>query len=203
MNFHNNHDFITLFEKRLSEFTGAPYVVLVDCCTNALFLCCGLLSVEHVTIPKHTYISVPHMLLNSGVGIEWTDEKWVGYYQLDDYPIYDYAVGLKENIYESGTYMCLSFQQKKAINIGRGGAILLDNKEHYELLKQVAHDGRSDPSKNIKYDSNISMIGFHMYMPPENAAKGVLLLNQLTEKKIEDHIGIWEDYPDLTEIVFK
>lgn len=203
MNFHNNHDFITLFEKRLSEFTGAPYVVLTDCCTNALFLCCGLLNVEHVTLPKHTYVSIPHMLLNSGIGIEWIDEKWTGFYQFGEYPIYDFAVGLMENIYVPGKYMCLSFQQKKAINIGRGGAILLDNEDHYKLLKQVAYDGRSDPSVNIKCDSNLSTFGFHMYMPPEDAVKGVLILNQLTDARIEEKLGSWEDYPDLTELVFK
>ena len=34
----NNNDFILMFEKLLSEYTGAPYVVLTDSCTNALFL---------------------------------------------------------------------------------------------------------------------------------------------------------------------
>ena len=54
------YDVIFEFEKRLAEYTGAPYVVTTDCCTHALELCirwykrrqskkCSILNIR----PKH------------------------------------------------------------------------------------------------------------------------------------------------------
>ena len=61
------------FEKQLSEYTGAPYVVCVDSSTNALFLCCYRLEVDIVTIPKHTYLSVPMSIVHAGGEVEFGD----------------------------------------------------------------------------------------------------------------------------------
>ena len=55
MKFNNNHDLILLFEKKLSEFTGAPFVVLVDSATNGIFLTLKLLKYLK-EIPSDTII---------------------------------------------------------------------------------------------------------------------------------------------------
>jgi dTDP-4-amino-4,6-dideoxygalactose transaminase len=92
--------------------------------------------------------------------------------------------------------MCLSFQQKKALPIGKGGAILVPNKKAYEGLKRMAWDGR-DASKSVKEDLPNIILGWHMNMTPDDAAKGLLLLNQYKNTKINNSQGSWLDYPNL------
>jgi len=195
----NNHFFIDKFEEKLSKFTGAPYVVLTDSCTNALFLCLELrnrkqLEREVLTIPTRTYVSVPQAIQNAGYDFELDRIHWNGNYQLKPFPIYDYAVGFKEDMYQEGTYQCLSFQQKKAIPIGKGGAILLDNYDDYLYLKRMSWDGR-DASIPVNDDINNIIRGYHMNMTPEMAAKGTLLLNQYSFNIMD--IGTSNDYPSL------
>jgi dTDP-4-amino-4,6-dideoxygalactose transaminase len=36
--YYNNNDFVELFEQKLCEYTGAPFAVVVDRCTNAILL---------------------------------------------------------------------------------------------------------------------------------------------------------------------
>lgn len=196
LEFKNNHDFLTLFERRLSEYTGAPYVVLTDCCTNAIFLSLKYLykDKKEITIPSKTYLSVPNIIELAGHKVKFSNYDWEKGYQLDGTCIYDLAVGFEPNMYKPGQYQCLSFQQKKSLPIGRGGAILLDDYEAYKVLKRMTNDGR-DGSIETKKDKNI-IKGYHMYMTPDNAAKGVLLLNQLKEVKF----GNQDDYPDISVI---
>ena len=205
LDFKNNHDFLTLFENRLKDFTGAKYVILTDRCTNALFL-----SLEYwkkykmnpvddnrLIIPNRTYISVPQMLERSGFIPIFDNIKWVGSYQVGNTNIYDYAVQFHADMYKKDTVQCLSFQQKKAINIGKGGAILLDDEVMYQELKRMVHDGR-DGSIPVHEDKELSF-GYHMNMSPDEAAKGVLLLNQFD---IEDNYRLnkdYNDYPDLSK----
>jgi hypothetical protein len=40
------------------------------------------------------------------------------------------------------------------------------------------------------------MLGWHYYMTPEDAARGLLLLSQIEESNYKDFS--WELYPDLT-----
>ena len=72
----NPYEVIREFEKELSEYTGAPYVACVDSSTNALFLCCYRLEVDIVTIPKHTYLSVPMSIIHSGGEIRFEDPSY-------------------------------------------------------------------------------------------------------------------------------
>ena len=44
-----------MFEEEVAEYTGAPYAIALDNCTDALFLCCVYSKVTEVTIPKKTY----------------------------------------------------------------------------------------------------------------------------------------------------
>jgi len=197
----NNNDFLTLFEKRISEYTKAPFVILTDSCTNALFLCLKYLNIKekNIIIPKRTYISVPQSIYHAGNKPIFKNIKWYGKYQLGNLPIWDCAVNFKPNMYESNQFMCLSFQQKKAIGIGKGGAILTDNKKAYKILKRMAHDGR-DSGIPVKDDRNI-ILGYHMNMIPDDAAKGILLLNQynFNNKDIKNY----KDYPKINKIFSK
>jgi dTDP-4-amino-4,6-dideoxygalactose transaminase len=195
--YYNNNDFVELFEQRLCEYTGAPYAVAVDRCTNAI-----LLAMEYyhkrkikVILPRQTYLSVPMTLINYGYNVWLENIEWHGHYQIGRTDIYDYAVGFEKNMYVPGQVQCLSFQQKKRLNIGKGGAILLDDREMWEKLKRMRHDGR-DSAIPTAEDTGIIM-GYHMYMSPDEAARGTLLLNQLSEQYT---IGSHQDYPDISKL---
>lgn len=201
----NNNDFITMFEKRLSEYTGAPYVVLTDSCTNALFLALKykqkytseLKNILEISIPNRTYISVPQTIIHCELKPLYNNILWDGYYELGHTSIFDCAVGFEPNMYKKDSMMCLSFQQKKAIKIGKGGAILLDNKDAYEKLKRMSWDGRN-PAIPVSEDINNIILGYHMNMIPDDAAKGVLLLNQYNFN--ENDIKCYNDYPNIEQI---
>ena len=81
------------FEKALSDYTGAPFVVAVNTCTMALFLSLMAWEVKGrtVTIPKFTYLSVPAMIRNAGGIVAFEDLEWQGNYQLKPFPIWDSA----------------------------------------------------------------------------------------------------------------
>jgi dTDP-4-amino-4,6-dideoxygalactose transaminase len=199
LQFNNNNDFLELFKTKLSEYTGSPYVVLTDSCTNALFLALTYYkNTRHhspiITIPERTYISVPQSIIHAGFTPKFKDKSWVNSYQLGDTNIYDCAVGFERNMFVSGQIQCLSFQQKKRLGIGKGGAILTDDYNMYQILSRMAWDGR-DPSLSVKDDENIIM-GYHMNMIPDDACKGILLLNQL---KDETNFNEYMNYPDISK----
>jgi dTDP-4-amino-4,6-dideoxygalactose transaminase len=190
----NNHYFLELFEKRLSEYTGAPYVVLTDSCSNAIFLVLKYLNLKtHLIIPENTYISVPMSILHAGYTVETARRVWHGEYELGNSNVIDAAVGFHKGMYKSG-YVCLSFQAKKQISIGRGGAILLDNFEEYKIIKRLSWDGR-DSSKIVDDDDGI-ILGYHMNMTPNQAATGVILLNNYKDNKLK-YSGTWKDYSSI------
>ena len=56
------------FEKMLSDYTGAPYVITVDNQSNALFLSLMYEKVKgsEITIPSRTYPSVPCEIIHAG-----------------------------------------------------------------------------------------------------------------------------------------
>ncbi len=197
--YNNNNDFVELFEQKLCEYTGAPYAVAVDRCTNAILLALEYYGKrrQRMTVPCHTYLSVPMTLINYGYNVWLRFEEWQGNYRLGNTNVYDYAVQFQKNMYVPGQVQCVSFQQKKRLAIGKGGAILLDNKEMYEKLKRMRHDGR-DSSKPVMHEKPEDIIiGYHMYMSPDEAARGLLLLNQLTNQYTP---GGFKDYPNLSQI---
>lgn len=200
---HNPYKIVQMFEEEITEYTGAPYAVSVDSCTNALFLCCTYLKVKEVTIPSKTYLSVPMSIIHSGAQVIFDKRtetnNWCGTYQLKPYPIYDAAKRLTTNMYIPNSYMCLSFHIKKHLGIGKGGMILTDNKEAVEWFKKARYEGRSE-----KYyrEDNISSLGWNMYMTPQEAAQGLCLLQNypLHNKDLDETNG----YRDLTEFeIFK
>ena len=102
---------VSMFEEAVAEYTGAPYAVAVDSCTNALFLCCKYMEVAVVNIPSETYLSVPMSIIHAGgqVVFDKRANKWKGVYQLWPYPIIDAAKRLTSGMYKYGNFMCLSF----------------------------------------------------------------------------------------------
>jgi len=188
---HNPYKIVQMFEEEIADYTGSPYAVAVDNCTDALFLCCLYLKVTEVTIPKKTYLSVPQSIMSSGGRVIFEDIDWKGIYQLKPYPIYDSARRFTSNMYIKNSFMCLSFHPKKTLKMRKGGMILTDNYEAYQWFKKMRHEGRDE----IPYtEDNIKMVGWNMYMTPPDAAEGLWLMSSMS-KNNEDSL---EDYPDLT-----
>ena len=170
---HNPYKIVKMFEEEVAHYTGAPYAVSVNSCTNALFLTCKYLQVQEVTIPRRTYLSVPQSVLQAGGTLKFEDVIWKGLYQLRPYPIYDAAKRLTSGMYIPGSFMCLSFHIKKHLKIGKGGMILTDNIEAAEWLKRARYEGRSEVSY---HEDNIEDEGWNMYMTPEQACRGLMLM---------------------------
>jgi dTDP-4-amino-4,6-dideoxygalactose transaminase len=190
---------VTEFENKIAEFFGAPYAIAVDSCTHGVELALRYTQVDHITVPKHTYLSIPFLANKLWIDLFWKNENWVDYYYLTD-KIIDAAVLWKPNSYIPGTFMGVSFQHQKHLSLGRGGIILTDDKEAAVQLKKMSYDGRLP---NIPWrDQNIDTIGYHYYMTPETAQLGLEKL----PKAIETPSRQWvvNDWPDLTQMdIFK
>lgn len=197
---HNPYKIVRMFEEEVAEYTGAPYAVSVDSCTNALFLCLKYLNAEEVVVPRKTYLSVPQSVLHSGAKLKFSNEDWQGIYQLKPYPIWDSAKRFTSQMYIPGNYMCLSFHIKKHIKIGKGGMILTDNKDAVEWFKKARYEGRSE--KFYKED-DIDMLGWNMYMTPQQAAHGLALMQNVPEKNpdLDEHGNGYRDLKEFT--IFK
>jgi dTDP-4-amino-4,6-dideoxygalactose transaminase len=186
-------EYIEQFERQIAKFYNAPYAVATDCCTHAIELCLRYEGYDNVIIPTHTYISVPFTLKKLNLKWKFKYKEWQDFYYLGNTNIIDAAVFWKQNGYIKNTYMCLSFQYKKHLSLGRGGAILLQNKEDYDILKKMSYDGRSMTVPWMQ--QNIDTVGYHYYMTPETAKLGL--------EKISDSINnipkrwSYKDYPDL------
>ncbi len=99
----------------------------------------------------------------------------------------------------TGGSMCLSFHMKKTLAIGKGGMILTDNVALYEWAKKARYEGRSE--KNY-HEDEIEMLGWNMYMTPQQAAHGLALMQNYPEH-VED-LGENNGYKDLSKLpVFK
>jgi dTDP-4-amino-4,6-dideoxygalactose transaminase len=187
------------FEKQIADYYDAPYAVATDSCTHAIELCLRYINPQvKIQIPTRTYISVPFTLMK--LNLDWTfvNAEWVGYYFLGGTRIIDGAVNFAKDSYLPGQFMCLSFQHKKMLSLGRGGAILCPTEQDYKILKQMAYDGRTDDKPWA--EQNIKQIGYHYYMTPETAQLGIEKLKTVNPDKL------WtsEDYPYLPAMeVFK
>ena len=198
---HNPYKIVKMFEEEVAHYTGAPYAVSVNSCTNAIFLACKYEKVEgkEVIIPKRTYLSPPQSIMQAGGTLVFEDTSWKGIYQLKPFPIYDAAKRLTSNMYIPGSHMCLSFHIKKHLKIGKGGMILTDSEEAVEFFRKARYEGRSE----VRYHEDmIDEEGWNMYMTPEQAARGLTLMQNYPE----DMPDLPEDppYRDLTEFeIFK
>lgn len=179
------HKITEEFEKELAKYTGAPYVLAIDNQSNALFLCLlykkykGHLSKgQPVSIPSHTYPSVPCEIIRAGLSVEFrpSNPNLTGMYELGETGVIDSALRFTTGMYLKGTMMCLSFTGPfKHLKLGKGGAILLDDKEAYEKIKKWRFSGRGEMSY---HEDPLVDLGFNHYMMPEIAARGIQLMSQ-------------------------
>jgi dTDP-4-amino-4,6-dideoxygalactose transaminase len=194
-----NFETVSKFEKEISEFYGSPYAIAVDSCTHGVELSLRYNKDNKIYCPKHTYISIPFLSNKLNIDLKWVDNDWSDYYFLTDNVI-DAAVLWKKNSYVPNTFMSVSFQFQKHLSLGRGGVILCDNPIAAIELKKMSYDGRLP---NIPWrEQNIDTVGYHYYMTPETAQKG---LDKLPEA-IATQPRKWtiNDWPDLTQMeIFK
>jgi len=188
------------FEEKIAKFFGASYGVAVDSCTHGIELCLRDQKIKKIVVPKRTYLSVPMLANKLSIELEWKDEKWQDYYYIGDTNIIDAAVLWRKNSYINETFMCLSFQYKKHLSLGRGGIILTNDKKAAERLKKMSYDGRLP---HIPWrEQDISTMGYHYYMTPETAELGLSKLE--TAMKTKPKKWVVEDWSDLTKMsVFK
>lgn len=187
------------FEKIIADFFGAPYAVSTDSCTHAMELV--LRYIEHqntIMMPRHTYMSVPMMLDKLKIDYQFQNQHWQEYYDLVPNLVRDAAWMWRKNSYQSGTFTCLSFQNKKHLKIGRGGAILTDSAQAYQDLMFMKYDGR--PPHLLQQHADVKTCGYHYYMTPDDAARGILLFNVLAD--VPCAVRGWKDYRDLGEFSY-
>lgn len=190
-------DAVTLFENKLAEYAGSKYAVVTDSCSSALFLCMKYLDVKDtiITLPKNTYASVPMQCIHAGNKVRFLDIPWSGYYRLGQTDIIDAAVRFKRGMYIKDTYFCVSFHHRKVVKIGRGGVILTDDINFVNWCRPMIYDGRH---KYVLHENDdYECIGYHMYMTPEEAARGLLLLENVADDNKD--MGSSETYKDLSK----
>ena len=187
------------FENEIATWCGAPYGVAVDCCTHGIELCLRQQKVTSISVPKRTYLSIPFLAKKLNLDLQWKNTDWKNFYYLTE-NIIDAAVLWESYSYIPGTFMCLSFQFQKHLSLGRGGMILTDDREAMWELKKMSYDGR-EPDMPWR-DQNVSTVGYHYYMTPETATKGLTKLPEAINTKPRQ--WVIEDWPDLTQMeIFK
>lgn len=197
------------FEKALSDYTGAPYVVTVDNMSNALFLALYYeknikqnISGNTITIPSRTYPSVPCEIIHAGLKVDFepVDGNTIkGAYQLKGSNVWDSALSFTADMYKPKQHICISFTGPyKHFKLSKGGAILTDSHDAYLWFKRARYSGRRECSY---HDDYFDMIGWNFYMMPELAARGLLLMNQFYNldgtKKYNEDLEL--PYPDLSK----
>lgn len=189
-------DKILKFERALGELTGAPYVVMTDCCTHALELCLRYDEPTNCSFTAYTYLSVPMTMRKLDIEYRLIPEEWTGEYQLHGTRIWDSARKLQLGMYRKGQMQCLSFGYSKPLDIGRGGAILLDDRQAYNTLIQQRSDGR-DLKISPWETQKVFEVGYHYRPTIEEAERALAKLPTI------DQEPKYVKYPDLREIIIK
>lgn len=203
----NPYEIVDAFESRVAEYAGAPYGVAVNSCTSALMLSVAYVFMQggcdgRVWLPKYTYVGVAQAVIMAGGRCAFRHEDWSGAYELFPHrvvdnkgvSIIDSARRFRRGMYEPGTLYCLSFHWHKHLPVGRGGMILTDDWEAAEKLRKMRYDGRT-AGVHPKQDT-FDTPGWHVYMIPEDAARGLMLMGRVAD----DNPDIpWDDYADLSQ----
>jgi len=197
------------FEKALSDYTAAPYVVTVDNQSNALFLALyyehtvkNRISSKRISIPARTYPSVPCEIIHAGLKVAFEPVEGTticGAYQLKGSNVWDSALRFTADMYLSETHMCISFTGPyKHVKLSKGGAILTDDHDAYLWFKRARYSGRRECSY---HDDHFDMLGWNFYMMPELATRGLLLMNQFynTDGTKKSNPDLELSYPDLSK----
>jgi dTDP-4-amino-4,6-dideoxygalactose transaminase len=164
------------FESALTEYTGAPYAIMTDCCTHAIELCLRYDKVTTTSFTAFTYLSVPMTMHKLNIHYTYVNEQWSGEYQFYHTRIWDSARKLERNMYKKGAMQCLSFGNGKPLQIGRGGAILLDDREAYTTMLAQRYDGRDLTISPWESQTTFN-VGFHYRPTIEEAILGLKLLS--------------------------
>ena len=190
-------DVVDMFEKEVAKFAECDYGVAIDNCTDGLFLALKYVDYKGtITIPCKTYCSPPMSIIRAGCKIKFEDIEWSGVYQLKPTNIYDGATRWTEGMFEAKDgYQVVSFQIKKRMPIGKGGMILTNDKKAYEWFKMMRYEGRNTDIPYVK--DTFQGIGYNMYMLPEDAARGLILMNKIPRQN--DDTGGSDNYTDLRE----
>lgn len=181
---------VEMFEEAMAEYAGARYGVAMESCSMALHLSCVYRRVSTVELPARTYISVPAAVIHAGGDVVFRDIEWTGAYRLEPYDITDSALRMRRGMFDGGLY-CVSFHARKLLPIGRGGMVLTDDPDAVAWLKRARFDGR-DGSVPFLQDP-VAMMGWNAYMTPEQAARGLQLLEALPDAPAD----LTPTYPDL------
>ncbi len=199
---HDPREIIDIFESKLAKYAGSRYAIVVDCCSNAIFLSLqyrifkGEVKIgQDIIIPSQTYVSVPMQIFHSKLKPVLEYRNWSGIYELINADIFDSAARFTKDMFVGGNSLqTLSFQIKKRLPIGKGGAILTDSLEAYSWLKLSSYDGRN---LSIPYNSpnHVEKIGWHYYMTPEDAARGILIMDKLPS--VNQDTMDFNHYPNL------
>ncbi len=198
-------DKIKQFEDALAEYTGAPYAIMTDCCTHAIELCLRYDKITDCSFTPYTYLSVPMTMHKLGIDYNYFPDhlphrqQWVGEYKFEGTRIWDSARRLEKDMYHKGQMQCLSFGHGKPLHLGRGGAILLDDKEAYEAIIRMRYDGR-DLNISPWVEQREFRVGYHYKPTPEEATQGLALLQGLREFPVKPQ---FVEYPDLRTITIK
>lgn len=195
----NPYKIVEMFEEAIAGYCGSKYAVAVESCTAAIFLSLQFRKSRGwngvVTIPSKTYPGVACSILHSGFRLEFSNEPWEGEYNLYPMNIWDAALRFKRNMHRGGL-QCLSFHIKKQIKISRGGAILTDDLQAAKWLRKARFDGREPIPLQ---EDNFTMLGWNMYMPPADAARGLQLLQALGDRELDDLKVEDQKYADLSQ----
>jgi dTDP-4-amino-4,6-dideoxygalactose transaminase len=187
-------DKIAEFESALCDFTGAPFAIMTDCCTHAIELCLRYERPDQVEFTAFTYISVLMTMHKLAIPFSLTGEDWIGEYRLHGSRIWDSARRLQRGMYRQGHMQCLSFGHSKPLQIGRGGAILLDDIAAYDVMIQQRYDGRRLQISPWQ-EQHRFRVGYHYKPTVEEAQRGLELLPMVNEvpKQVK--------YPDCRKII--
>jgi hypothetical protein len=147
--------------------------------------------------PAFTYLSIPMTMRKLDISFGYTgNNEWVGEYQFVNTRIWDSARKLQLGMYRPDQMQCLSFGFDKPLNIGHGGAILLDDANAYKTLLAQRYDGR-DLTKSPWQEQKVFEVGYHYRPTIEDAIRGLELLPTVDQKPK------YKQYPDLREIIIK
>jgi hypothetical protein len=189
-------DTLFKFEKDLAKYTGAPYAVVTDGCTHAIELCLRYDQPQMVAFTAFTYLSIPMLMHHLQINYVLTTEEWRGEYQIHGSRIWDSARRLEPDMYRPGQIQCLSFGYSKPLNLGKCGAILLDDEQAYNTLSLWRSDGR-DLHISPWQDQDVMPIGWHYCPTVETCDEGIKKLPLITPQSQA------VKYPDCRNILIK
>ena len=192
-------DIVLGFEALIAQYCGSKYAISLDSCTNGLLLCLNYLKItnQEIEIPSRTYLSVPQIILQTGNYPIFKDKAWTGNYEFGNTNIIDSAGRISNNMFIKNKFMCLSFHRKKNIPIGKGGMILTDSENAYNWMYKAVYEGR-DRRENHDEINDLEILGWNMYMTPEEASYGVDLFSNYIKDTNHSDCAHSEKYKDLS-----